>query len=70
MLVEYRGSNPHFSIEEIAKSLHGCPNLCDSIAEARATLNEMIDAGLRYKWLETVIGTGISLALGNKLSET
>jgi len=70
VLVQFRGSNPHFCIEETAKVLHGCPNLCNSIAEARDTLNEMIDAGLRYMWLETVIGTGISLALGIELSET
>lgn len=70
MLVEFCNENRHFSINDTAEALRRCGNLCNSITEARNTLDEMLSAGQRYIYFEKIAGTGISLLLGKELSES
>lgn len=70
MLVEFCEGSAGFSLKETAEALHRSGNLCRSSIEARDVLQEMLSAGHRYRYFEAVSGQGVSLLLGNELSET
>lgn len=70
MLVEFEVQNPSLDWAVTAEALSACGSLCKGFAEARETLENMLDAGYRYKNLEAHVGTGVIFLLGTDLSES
>lgn len=70
MLVEFQAQHQALDLAVTAEALSTCGNVCKGFAEARETLEYMLDAGHRYKNLETHLGPGVTFLLGIELSES
>lgn len=70
MLVEFQAQNPSLDLTATAEALSTSGTVCKSFAEARETLEYMLDAGHRYKNLEAHLGIGATFLLGGEISES
>lgn len=70
MLVEFQAQHLSLDLAVTAEALSTCSTVCKGFAEARETLEYMLDAGHRYKNLEAHLGIGVTFLLGTELSES
>lgn len=69
MLVELQAQVPSLDWAVTAEALSVGGTLCKGFAEAKETLDYMLDARYRYKNLEAHVGAGVTFLLGTELSE-
>lgn len=70
MLVELQAQDPSLDWAVTAEALSLGGTLCKGFAEAKETLNYMLDSGYRYKNFEAHAGAGVTFLLGTELSES
>jgi hypothetical protein len=70
VLVEFQAQHPSLDLAVTAEALSTCGTVCRGFAEARETLEHMLDAGHRYRNLEAHLGIGATFLLGTELPES
>jgi len=70
VLVEFQAQHPALDLAVTAGALSTCGTVCKGFAEARETLEHMLDAGHCYKNFEAHLGIGATFLLGTELPES
>lgn len=70
MLVKLQAQDPALDWTITAVALSAGGSLCKGLAEAKETLDYMLDAIYCYKNLEAHAGAGVTFLLGTGLSES
>ena len=68
--MEFHAQHLALDLAVTAEALSTCGTVCKGFAEARETLQHMLDAGHRYKNLEAHLGIGATFLFGTELPES